>query len=309
MTRDLPLADAASVDAWCTEHLGSAPAAELFRSGHLSAVIGVRLADGREVVVKVRPALPRIAACVEVQRHMFDAGYPCPAPLAGPAPFGNGVATAEACVPGGDGLPNAEHTAQLSAQAFARLIQLAPRPAEVSSLAPAPFWAAWNHGEAELWPRPDGAEVDLNAVDGPDWLDWAAGRARDRLRAGMGEAVVGHCDWLADNVRWQGDELLVVHDWDSAVADTEAVLAGFAAALYSTASSDQPATVEETARFLAAYCDARGRAFSPDEFERAWAAGLWTRASDAKEEHVAGQAIVSLSETQARARLSRAGIS
>jgi hypothetical protein len=124
----------------------------------------------------------------------------------------------------------------------------------------------------------------------------------------MGEAVVGHCDRLADNVRWQGDELLVGHDWDSAVADTEAVLAGFAAALYSTVSPDQLATVKETTRFLAAYCDARGHAFSRDELERAWAAGLWTRASDAKEEYVAGQAIVSLSETQARARLSRAGI-
>ena len=75
----------------------------------------------------------------------------------------------------------------------------------------------------------------------------------------MWEAVIGHCDWLADNLRWKGDELLVVHDWDSAVADSEAVLVGFAAALYSTVSPDELATVEETDRFLDAYCDARGR--------------------------------------------------
>ena len=152
----IPAVEAASLAAWCTDHLGSAPTVELFRSGHLSAVIGLRLADKREVVVKVRPAAPRIAACVEVQRRMFESGYPCPEPLGGPAPLGNGVATAEAYVPGGDVLPGAEHAAQLSAEAFARLIGLAPRPADVSSLDPAPSWAAWNHGEAGLWPRPRG---------------------------------------------------------------------------------------------------------------------------------------------------------
>ena len=64
MSPRVPAVDAASLAAWCTDHLGSAPAAELFRSGHLSAVIGLRLADEREVVLKVRPASPRIAACV-----------------------------------------------------------------------------------------------------------------------------------------------------------------------------------------------------------------------------------------------------
>ena len=48
------------------EHLGSPPAGEIFRAGYLSAVIGLRLGDDREVVVKVRPDSPRVAACVEV---------------------------------------------------------------------------------------------------------------------------------------------------------------------------------------------------------------------------------------------------
>ena len=46
--------------------------------------------------------------------------------------------------------------------------------------------------------------------------------------------MIGHCDWLAGNLRWSGDTLLVVHDWDSMTADSEAALVGFAAALYST---------------------------------------------------------------------------
>ena len=252
-----PAVDPASLAAWCTDHLGSAPAAELFRSGHLSTVIGLHLADGREVVVKVRPASPRIAACVEVQRRIFESGYPCPEPLSGPAPLGIGVATAESYAPGGDLLPRAELATQLSAEAFARLIGLAPRPADVPSLDPAPSWASWNHGEAGLWPLPEGAEFDLNEVDGPEWIDQAGDRARDRLRSGVWEPVIGHCDWLADNVRWKGDELLVVHDWDSAVADSEAVLVGFAGALHSTVSPNELATVDETARFVDAYCEAR----------------------------------------------------
>jgi phosphotransferase family enzyme len=294
---------------WCTQHLGSPPADEIFRSGHLSAVIGLRLADDREVVVKVRPDSRRVAACVEVQRRMFQAGYPCPRPLTGAASLGDDVATAEAYVPGGAMLPSANHAAGAFAEAFARLIRLAPRPGEVSTLEPAPPWAAWNQPGDELWPCAEDPDVNLNEVAGPEWIDDAGRRARDRLRASESEAVIGHCDWLAGNLRWSGDALLVVHDWDSMTADSEAVLVGFAAALYSTVSADELATVEDTERFLVAYCDARGREFSAGELERSWAAGVWTRAYDAKYQHAVGQPITSLSENVARQRLGRTGTS
>jgi phosphotransferase family enzyme len=293
---------------WCMVHLGSAPAGEIFRSGYLSTVVGLRLADGREVVVKVRPDSRRIAACVEVQRHMFLAGYPCPQPLTGAVPFGLGdVATAEVYVPGGALLPGAEHATRAFAEAFAWLIQLAPRPAEVAALDPAPPWAAWNHAGDGLWPRPEDPDLNLNEVAGPQWIDEAGRRARDRLRASESEAVIGHCDWLAGNLRWSGDALLVVHDWDSMAADGEAALAGFAAALYPAVSAGELATVEDTERFLAAYCRARGRDLTADELECSWAAGVWTRAYDAKEQHATGQPITSLSEDEARERLRRAG--
>ena len=291
---------------WCAQHLGSPPAEEIFRSGYLSAVIGLRLADDRTAVVKVRPGSPRLAACVDVQRRLFESGYPCPQPLTGAVPFGDDVATAETYVPGGAMLPAANRAAWAFAEAFARLVKLAPRPAEVSTLEPAPSWAAWNHAEAGLWPRPEDGDVNLNEVEGPGWIDGAGRRARDRLQAGASEAVIGHCDWLAGNLRWSGDNLLVVHDWDSVTADSEAVLAGFAAALYSTVSAEELATVEETEQFLAAYGDARGRRFSEDELQRSWAAGVWTRAYDAKYQHAVGQPVVSLSENEARERLRRA---
>jgi hypothetical protein len=131
-------------------------------------VIGLRLADDREVVVKVRPYSPRIAACVEVQRRMCLTGYPCPQPLTGVVPFGDDVATAEACIPGGVTLPSPDHAAQAFADAFARLIELAPRPAEVSTLDPAPSWAAWNHAGDGLWPSAEDPDINLNEVTGPE---------------------------------------------------------------------------------------------------------------------------------------------
>jgi hypothetical protein len=303
----VPAIDPARLAQWCTQHLGSPPADEIFRSGYLSSVVGLRLADSREVVVKVRPASPRLAACVQVQRRLFESGYQCPEPLTDAAPFGDDVATAEAFVPDGAMLPSADGAPRAFADAFARLVKLAPRPAEVPTLDPPPSWAAWNHTQGGLWPRPEDSDLDLNEVAGPAWIDEAGRRARDRLRAEASEALIGHCDWLAGNLRWNGDELHVVHDWDSVAADSEAILAGFAAALYSTVQEDQPATIEETERFLIAYCDARGREFGASELAQSWAAGVWTRAYDAKYQHAVGQPIVSLSENEARERLRRTG--
>ncbi|MCR6482829.1 phosphotransferase [Amycolatopsis sp. OK19-0408] len=291
---------------WCLDHLGSSPVEELFSSGHLSVVLGLRLADGRAVVVKVRPRSPRVAACVDVQRRLFQAGYPCPRPLTDALAFGDDVATAETYVPGGAALPGADRAASVFAEAFARLIRLAPRPAEVSTLDPAPSWADWDQGEDRLWPTPEERALDLDAVPGAEWIDEAGRRARDRLRAGGSDPVIGHCDWLAGNLRWSSDDLLVVHDWDSVITESEAVLVGFAAALYSTVDPDRSATVEDTERFLAAYGRARGRPLDTDERERSWAAGVWTRAYDAKFQHAAGHPVLSLSEVDARERLRRA---
>ncbi|MGW3966697.1 hypothetical protein ACWED2_43245 [Amycolatopsis sp. NPDC005003] len=225
-------------------------------------------------MVKVRPAAPRLVGCVEVQRRLFRAGYPCPEPLTGVAPFGDDVATAEVWVPGGAVLPSADRAAAAFAGAFARLIRLAPSPVEMPPLTPPPSWAAWNHAGDGLWPRSEDADADLDEVRGAEWIDDAGRRARDRLRIGGTGGVIGHCDWLAGNLRWSEDALLVAHDWDSVIVDGEDVLAGFAAALYSTVDADKLATVEDTRRFLVAYGHARGRDLGTDELHRAWAAGV-----------------------------------
>jgi hypothetical protein len=302
---EVPAVDPASLAVWCELHLGSPVAKELFQAGHLARVVGVRLADGREVVVRVRPAEPRAAACAEVQRRLFESGFPCPRPLAGPALFGEYEASAESYVPGGAPLPDSGRRAEPFAAALAQLVALAPAPEEVPSLAPTPAWAAWNHSENGLWPWPDDQEIDLNQVPGPDWLDAAAEAVRSRLRRGYDRAVIGHCDWYTENLRWRGNQLLVAYDWDSLIADSEPVIAGLAAAIYLFPALP---TVTETGDFLAAYAAARGRPFGPGELQCCWAAGVWTRAFEAKKEYAGGRPVITLAEDEACQRLRRAGL-
>ena len=305
MAFELPVVDAASLAAWCEAHLGSPVESELFRTGHLTCVIGTRLADGREVVVRVRPAASRLTACTEVQRRLFDSGYPCPQPLAGPAPLGEHAASAESYMPGGAALPGSGRAAQPFAAALAQLVHLAPRPEQVPSLAPAPPWAAWNHSQGGLWPWPEDLDVDLNQVDGPDWIDAAGQAARQKLREDQDQAVIGHSDWITGNLRWDGNRLLVAYDWDSLIAGSEAVIAGLAAAIYLYPALP---TVTETREFLDAYATARGRPFSPGELQRCWAAGVWTKAYDAKQQHAARQPVTCLTQDEAHDRLRRAGM-
>jgi hypothetical protein len=66
--------------------------------------------------------------------------------------------------------------------------------------------------------------------------------------------------------------------------------------------------VTETREFLDAYATARGRPFSPGELQRCWAAGVWTRAFDAKEEQASAQPITWLTQDEARERLRLAGV-
>jgi hypothetical protein len=110
---------------------------------------------------------------------------------------------------------------------------------------------------------------------------------RARLAASRLPDVVGHGDFESQNTRWHGRELLVVHDWDSAVSRPEAALAGQASAVFGVtgAPGDTP-VLKESEEFLNAYAEARGRPWTEEEREVAWAAGLWVLVFNAKKETV-----------------------
>ena len=111
---------------------------------------------------------------------------------------------------------------------------------------------------------------------------------RARLAAADLPDVVGHGDFESQNTRWSGNELLAVHDWDSAVSRPEAALAGQAGPVFGvTGKPGDPPRLSESAEFLNAYTVTRGRPWTAEEDEVAWAAGLWVLVFDAKKETVA----------------------
>jgi len=272
---------------WCVRWLGCPPVDVLFTTGHLSTVAGVRLSDGRQVVVKARPApAARVAACALVQSFVSAIGYPCPMPLIGPRPLGALTATAEIHLPGGRMQPPGTDLTIASARALARLIGLTPPAATVGQLYPPPPWAWPQHDQGEVWPDPDDIDANLNAHPGPDWLDALGYRIRARLRGLSQPAVIGHVDWEAHNLRWSDDGTLhAVHDWDSLAAQPEPLIAGLAAAVHTaTHEPGTEATTRQAGAFLTAYQQARRLVFTADEIQIAWAAGLWVHAYNAKKE-------------------------
>jgi hypothetical protein len=281
----------------------------IFVDGYLSTVLGVRLLSGRSVVVKVRRYADRLEGCTEVHRRLWERGFPCPRPIVGLETLGDFVASAEELVEGGHLLPSRGRSGVAFAQALARLVEMAPPDGEVPSLDPPPPWThPGPNASSPLWPDPDDRDADLNSVDGPRWIDEAGRAARARLRASGAPVVIGHGDWYTGNLRWMGDNLLTVWDWDSAIALPEAVVAGLAAAVYPANGAGTEATVEESEDFLAAYEEARGSAFSDDDRQVAWAAGLWNRSFDAKKQFATDREPKSLTESEAIERRIQAGI-
>jgi hypothetical protein len=321
---------------WCAMWLRARPVEVLASHGHLSRVTELLLANGRRVVVKVRPSQTRLAGCAYVQQHLWRTGFPCPEPLIGPVPFGaytGLVASAEVWVPGGDMLgPGEPGAVDGYATLLARMIRLAPQATRLPSLDPPPPWNAWNHGGPGVWPAADDRADDLNALPGTAWLDEVGRAVQHRLAAfDAGNVVAGHGDFEAQNVRWRemsvaapdaawlrstpagsaaGSRLryasAVVHDWDSVIVAPEATIVGFAAAVWPSGAGPA-ATIDQTASFIDAYQRAAGRTWLPDEIGAAWAAGLWVRAFNEKKWRVDGH--VALEPDEAAERLRRAGVS
>ena len=286
--------EVAELDRWCQVYLRSAVRQVVFRAGYLSTVLGVRLESGRSAVVKIRKPAGRLEACARVHRVLFERGFPCPEPLVDLKPFGPWIASVEAMVTGGESLPSCGRTPAPSALALGLLVSLP--------------WTGPDPNQKELWPFPDDRDIDLNTVGGPDWIDEAGRAARLRLESAQGRSVVGHGDWYTANTRWVDDELLVAWDWDSVIAAPEPVVAGLAAAVYPATREGTEATIRETESFLEAYCAGRGRSFSANETELAWAAGLWNRSFDAKKQFASEGRTRSLTEGEAAERRRRAGV-
>jgi len=295
---------------WCATALGSEPVGTLFESGHLASVHGLALADGRNVVIKVRPPQPRLLGTWQVQRHLYENGFPCPEPLAPPAPIAQDlVASAEALVEGRP-LPRVPADgARRYAALLSRLIETAPPADSVSPLLPPPEWVWWDHPFPGLWPPADDRADDLNSGSGGgSRLREVGRRLRDRLAESRQlPAVVGHADFESQNIRWTPRlEVAAVDDWDSVTSGPECLFAGAAAAMWTADGTPGAASVDQTAEFLTAYNLARSEPMTAGETELAWAAGLWVRTFNAVKDLADGLGDT-LPQAETDQRLRRAG--
>ncbi|MFH0180170.1 hypothetical protein [Streptomyces cacaoi] len=297
-----------TVNDWCVAHLGCPVAERTFTAGNLSAVYGLRLTDGREVVLKIRDEDARLVACTWVQREMWQAGFPCPEPVTGPLPLGRKVASAETPVPGG-GEPEHTDAPRLFAGLLADFVTRAEDFDAQPLLRPAPAWVHWYHKEDGVWPVPDDRDVNLNAERcfATAWLDELGTAVRERLKEVHHDTcVIGHGDWDSRNVKFRDGRPLAVHDWDSVVYEPEVVIIGQAAAMFEGGPTGVGASVERTVAFLEEYQTARGRKLSDNELQLCWAAGLWVRAFNAKKFHLDN--FDGLGRGEAETRMRHAGI-
>jgi len=280
----VPLGDLPDwLPAWCLDHLGGEPAGVLFQLQQVSMVFGLRLAGGTDVVVKARADDGRAVSCVAAQARLAGRGFPCARPLTPVTGAGSLAVHAEEFRPGGEVLGgDSPDVAMRYAQVFALLMaELAD--VSVAPPLPNPPWVRWDHADSGLWPAIDFLDNrEQSAV--PAYVGDIAQRARRRLLAADLPYVLGHADFEAQNLRWHGQQVWAVHDWDSLAWQPEAALAGAASGSFASAGPPTLAPMESSEAFLAAYQDIRGRLFTALELEIAWAASLWMAAYNAREQ-------------------------
>jgi len=293
--------------AWCLDHLGGEPAAVLFHLQQVSMVVGLRLAGGADVVVKARADGGRAVSCVAAQARLAERGFPCARPLTPVTGAGSLAVHAEEFRPGGDMLQgDSPDVAACYAGVFARLMtELAD--VTVAPPLPNPPWVRWDHTDPGVWPAMDCLDNRDQSVV-PAYVADTAERARRRILAAGLPCVLGHADFEAQNLRWHGQQVWVVHDWDSLAWQPEAALAGAASGSFASAGPPALAPVESSEAFLVAYQDIRGRLFTAVELPIAWAASVWMAAYNAREEALHGHTSVGGDALRAQAaeRLRRA---
>ena len=286
----------AEVERFCERVLDAGVAEVLFEAVSVGVTLGVRLEDGRRVVVKAhqpREGRERLAAMVRVQRAHHEAGFPCPRPLAEPAPLGQGFGTVEELLDAGE-LRDGRHPSvrRAMAELLAVHLELAARCGPEPALA-----GGWSlFGGGGLWPpEPHSPIFDFDAsAAGAGWIDALAAEAKPAALAPVRE-VVGHTDWSAEHFRFVEEagrlRATAVYDWDSLALRAEPHVLGVAAATF-TMNPDLGVEVApspaESRAFLDEHSAARQRPLTEAERAATHAAVAYVVAYIARCEHALG---------------------
>lgn len=263
----------------------------IFYNPSVGIVVGVRLEDGRDVVVKVHRwnvTVDRLEAIQRVQTRLADMGMPWPRPLAPPQPLGGGLATVEDLLPNGPADGHDPAIRDTLAQGLHRLIHAGIDPETVTELGP-PFL---HHPPAPaLWPEAHDLRFDFQATaETAEWVDDLAKVARRRLEASRSlPTTVGHFDWRVQNLGFDGHRIVGVFDADSLTVVPEAVVVGHTAAIFSADwASDDPdplPSLAEMQAFVEDYQHHRGVPFTSNEMQALDAANLLACAYGARCQH------------------------
>ncbi len=287
-----PAEIAAIVDHFCLGELGTETEEGLFYGASAGCVLGVRLRDGGEVVIKAyqqRWRAPYLRAVQSVQAHVVGRGLPCATPLRGPTALVAGrpqQAMVESLLadPGLRPFSTAAER-RVSAAGLARLIAVCRELPASPELADHPL----GRPSEGLSGEPHSPLFDFaGTAEGAEWIDEHARRALLQREADVRPPVVAHTDWSARNVRLDEHRLLAVYDWDSVALVTESTAVGQAAATWSVTAdpggTEFPA-LRDIVGFMADYEEAACYRLDDVQWRAAGAAAAYTLAYTARCEH------------------------
>lgn len=282
------------VEKFCRANLDSSIRGYFFYGSSVGCTQGLGLEDGRDVVVKVRPpahtnpdlnldaaALERVC---DVMKWLAEKGFPCPKPILGPTPLGNGLATVEEMLEAGRRGSGFEPMRRKTiASTLAELIALLRSyDGDVSGL---------KHFQrrAALYPQPHSKLFDFEkTAAGAEWIDALAARAR-RMEAHDGPPVLGHADWRVEHLRFQADRIVAAYDWDSLALRPETESLGISAHAFTADWTQQGErripTANDIRAYVADYEVARGAAFTKQERRSIFATCVYSIAYGARCAH------------------------
>lgn len=277
---------------FCRVHLGAAIDGCTFVTTSVGFTVGLRVAE-RDVVVKAyQPRWPEsfLGAVVRAQAIVSGAGFPCARPLAGPLPFGAGLATVESmwpepCTPPG---PAGAPERAASASSLAWMVDLLrPHAGDpgLRALADHPL----REQTDRLWGAPHSPLFDFGPSTGTaeaSMIDDLAARGQAQRDLDLGvPAVVIHTDWSLRNIRLAppragttDHRLVGAYDWDSLALIAETTGVGQAAQTWNaTGEPGSPARPDAgaIAAYVRDYERARGAPFTTAERQAIGGAALY----------------------------------
>lgn len=267
------------------DHLDSAVDTILFTGGDNGAVFGLRLNDGREIVLKaLRPGADeqRLRAVVSAQNKLAASEFGCARVLNGPSLTKGVLVVVEELIScASTGSPHEPPARASMVAALAAQINILRDMDGDQLVSGRPAWADWSVG---AWPVPHHPAFDFSApVPGFEWVDESADVAAQVLRdADNSHRVIGHTDWVWQNVCVVDGAFVTGYDWDSLVYAPEPMVVGLSAGAFTQGSPVPPdaPTAEEVAAFLDDY--EQFRAFSSEERRTSEAAATWVRCYNAR---------------------------